>query len=125
MKRLPQEDRFVIFEINGRYSTWNYLQTSAGVNLPYAAYRDSLGEKQHPLQPQEEGVRWIDSQNDLRAFREYRRLGEWKTWPWMRSYFAATATPSSRPTTPCRRWPGQRVRLQVSPGTRCAPPVDW
>jgi D-aspartate ligase len=87
LKRLPDEDRFVIFEINGRYSTWNYLHTFAGVNLPYAAYRDSLGEKQRPLDRQQEGCRWVDFRNDLRAFRQYRRLGEWSTLSWIRSYF--------------------------------------
>lgn len=86
MKRVPDSDDFLVFEINCRYSTWNYLHSAAGVNLPYAAYRDSLGEKQEALPRQREGIRWIDLPNDLKAFAAYRRIGEWSLGGWLRSY---------------------------------------
>jgi D-aspartate ligase len=86
VKRVPGGNEFKILEINCRYSSWNYLHTRAGVNMPYAAYRSSFGQKQAPLPRQREGVRWIDASNDLRAFRDYRRLGEWRFVDWIRSY---------------------------------------
>lgn len=86
MKRVPGTDRFKIFEINCRYSSWCYLHARAGVDLPYAAYRDSLGLPPRPLPRQQEGVRWIDAGNDIRAFLAYRRLGEWRFKDWLRSY---------------------------------------
>ncbi len=89
VKRNPDTGSFEIFEINCRYSTWNYLHTRSGVNLPYAAYRDSLGEKQRPLPLQREGCRWIDAANDIKAFREYRRIGEWSTGAWLRTYIGS------------------------------------
>jgi D-aspartate ligase len=86
LKRLPGSNRFEIFEINCRYSAWNDLHRRAGVNMPYAAYCDCLGQKQLPLPRQREGMRWVDVSNDLRAFRDYRRLGEWSLAQWARSY---------------------------------------
>ena len=86
LKQLPGAERFEIFEINCRYSAWNYLHARAGVNLAYAAYRDSLGEKQRPLPSQREGIRWVDMAKDMQAFRDYRRLDEWRLGSWLRSY---------------------------------------
>ena len=86
VKKLPETDVFQIFEINCRYSTWAYLHTRAGVNLPYAAYKDSMGMEVKTLPIQREGARWIDGGNDLKAFRDYRRIGEWKLLPWARTY---------------------------------------
>lgn len=86
LKRDPRTGAFKIFEINARYSSWAYLHTYAGVNLPYAAYRDSLGEKQQPLPRQREGVRWIDAGRDLRALMDYRQVGEWNVRDWALSY---------------------------------------
>jgi D-aspartate ligase len=87
MKRVPGTDAFKIFEINCRYSSWNYLHTRAGVNLPYAAYLDSLQQEQEALPRQRENVRWIDAANDIRALADYRRLGEWTLLDWARTYF--------------------------------------
>lgn len=111
MKRLPDTNRFKIFEINARYSSWAYLHTRAGVNLPYAAYRDSLGEKQPLLPQQTEGVRWIDASNDIRAFTAYRRLGEWGFSDWIRSYFGKNcyAFFALKDPVPALVPPGQRL----------------
>jgi D-aspartate ligase len=87
LKRDRRTGAFKIFEINARYSSWAYLHTYAGVNLPYAAYRDSLGEKQRQLPRQREGMRWVDAGRDLRALIDYRRVGEWSLRDWALSYF--------------------------------------
>jgi predicted ATP-grasp superfamily ATP-dependent carboligase len=86
VKRLPGTETFQAFEINCRYSTWNYLHTKAGVNLPLAAYQESLGYSPAILPTQIEGVRWIDTANDIKAFRAYRNIGEWTWTAWLRSY---------------------------------------
>jgi len=86
VKRLPDTGKFQIFEVNCRYSTWNYLHTKAGVNEPYLAYVDSMGRDVPAAPEQIEGARWIDAANDVKAFREYWRIGEWKLLPWLRTY---------------------------------------
>lgn len=86
VKQLPGSNAFQAFEINCRYSTWNYLHSKAGVRLPVAAYEDSLGSRPPILPEQREGVRWIDMANDIKAFRDYRRVGEWGWAGWLRTY---------------------------------------
>jgi D-aspartate ligase len=86
VKRLPDTGKFQIFEINCRYNSWNYLHTKAGVNVPYMAYLDSMGRNVPDGPKQIEGVRWIDVPNDVKSLREYRRIGEWTLWPWLRTY---------------------------------------
>jgi len=117
VKRAPYRGTFLIMEINCRYSTWNYLHTRAGVNEPYMAYRDSLGLEVHVAAEQIEGARWIDAENDIRAFSAYRRIGEWTTLAWLRTYvgrncYAVFAWNDVRPWLGLvlRRWLRVRVR---------------
>lgn len=86
MKRVPGTNRFRIFEINCRYSSWNGLHAPAGVNMAYAAYLDSLERTQAPLPRQRDGKRWIDARKDVRALQSYRSIGEWGIADWLGSY---------------------------------------
>jgi D-aspartate ligase len=78
---------YLILEINARHGTSISLYPEAGVNLPYVAYKDSLGQDVTPLGEQEEGVRWADLRGDLRALKKYRAIGEWSWTDFLRSYF--------------------------------------
>ena len=86
VKQIPDSEDSHIFEINTRYASSSYQYTKAGVNLAYLAYQDSLGFGTEPLPEQREGTCWIDAANDIKAFRDYRRIGEWTLWTWLRSY---------------------------------------
>lgn len=87
VKQIPGTDTFQIFEINCRFSTWNYLHTRAGVHLPLLAYLDSMGVETETAPEQIEGARWIDAANDIKAFAAYHRIGEWSFPDWARTYF--------------------------------------
>lgn len=121
VKRAPERGTFLILEINCRYSTWNYLHTRAGVNQPYMAYRDSLG-LDVPVAPEQiDGARWIDAENDIKAFLAYRRIGEWTTLAWLRTYlgrncYAVFAWNDMRPWLGLvlRRW----FRVRMLAGSR-------
>jgi predicted ATP-grasp superfamily ATP-dependent carboligase len=116
VKRAPERGTFLIMEINCRYSTWNYLHTRAGVNEPYLAYRDSRG-LDVPVAPEQiEGARWIDATNDIKAFAAYRRIGEWSTLAWLRTYvgrncYAVFAWNDLRPWLGMVLWRWLRVRV--------------
>src|SRR5690606_9203182 len=84
--------RWLILEINARHGTSISLYPKAGVNLPYVAYRDSLGCDVTAQPEQEEGVRWVDMASDWAAFQRYRALGEWG-WPsFLHSHLARRKT---------------------------------
>lgn len=74
----PIGKRFLLIEINPRTAAWGILPTVAGINFPFIAYSDLTSQpiKQHTSQ--RENLRYLHIGNDLRAFREYRRRGEWR-----------------------------------------------
>ncbi|RFA31311.1 hypothetical protein CAI21_01390 [Alkalilimnicola ehrlichii] len=89
VKWSARHNDYLLLEINPRHGTSIGLYPSAGVNLPYVAYRDSLCHALPDQPEQREGVRWADWAGDMRALRSYQALGEWR-WPgFLRSYFGA------------------------------------
>lgn len=86
VKWSPAHQSYLILEVNARHGTSISLYPAAGVNLPYAAYQDSIGMPVEPLPEQRPGVGWIDLRSDLAALDAYRDLGEWTGWGYLRSY---------------------------------------
>lgn len=60
----PKHARFELLEVNARIWGWHTLAICAGVDLPYLAYADALGEKV-PIRPFQEGVKWIRLTTDV------------------------------------------------------------
>lgn len=58
-KRDERDQKFKLIEINPRPGMWNYSSFISGVNLPYIAYQDLLGEPFKPPLRSEEGKVWI------------------------------------------------------------------
>jgi predicted ATP-grasp superfamily ATP-dependent carboligase len=59
-----RDGRYKLLEINARPWGWHTLAVAAGVDLPYLAYRDALGEK--VAAPDfKRGVRWMRLTTDL------------------------------------------------------------
>jgi D-aspartate ligase len=86
-KRHPETGRLYLLEINPRFNLWNYLGTTAGINLPQIAYFDQVGEPLPPATVYETGVRWLSFGDDLRTFlREYRRSGDLSWLEWLGSF---------------------------------------
>lgn len=86
-KKDVETNRFYVLEINPRFTLWNYLGAVCGVNLPYVAYLDLVGETCKPQKDYRTGIKWLSFGNDLRAFiRDYRRNGDLSWGRWLRSY---------------------------------------
>lgn len=86
-KRDPRDGRWLLLEINARYTLWHYLAARNGLNMMLAAYRFLLrGERPGADECRyRTHHRWINMQLDLRACRELRRLGALTTLQWLRS----------------------------------------
>lgn len=84
-KQDPRDNIYKLVEVNARFGIWDGLSTKVGVDLPWAAYQDAIGQPVEPRHTYPEGVIWVDYYRDLRAFLTYRRLGKMTFGEWMRS----------------------------------------
>lgn len=78
-KRHAVTGEYKLLEINPRLSQAHLLSTRCGVNMPWQAYLDACGRPATGVVRTARHRRHVIETSDLRAFREYRRLGEW-TW---------------------------------------------
>lgn len=84
-KQDSRTGEFKLLEINPRASSWNLLAERCGVNLPYLACLETLGLDRPTPPIQKEGVHYVYFSHDIRAFRDYRKHGDWNTWTWLGS----------------------------------------
>jgi D-aspartate ligase len=56
--RDPRDGRFKLLEVNPRLWQWHSLATACGVDLPYIAYRDLVGDPLPPARMHGDGKRW-------------------------------------------------------------------
>ncbi len=82
----PVRKQYFAIELNPRFSLWNYLEPSCGVNYPYINYLDSLGLPFPIPEDYPDGVKWFSIERDVNAFREYRKEGSLTFWQWVKSY---------------------------------------
>jgi predicted ATP-grasp superfamily ATP-dependent carboligase len=86
----PDDGELKLMEVNCRFGERIGLAMAAGVDVPYVAYRDSLGEPIVPAGVFEPGVTWINSLNDGAAFVSHYRPVERLTFPqWLRDVLTA------------------------------------
>lgn len=87
---------FKLLEINGRSWSWNYLATFCGLNMPYIAYKDAIGEKQKPLNSYtcdyELGVKWVHFLIDFLSMIKMRNEGKITLTTWLRSILVGKKT---------------------------------
>lgn len=81
-KRDPRDTEFKLIEVNPRSATGEEMAVRSGVDIPYIAYRDILGEKVQNVPSFCEGVKWVHLEWDLRAALVHRgkrriRFTEW------------------------------------------------
>jgi D-aspartate ligase len=57
-KRDPRDGRFKLMEINPRLWQWHSLAAACGVDLPWIAYRDLIGDPLPPARMHGDGKRW-------------------------------------------------------------------
>jgi predicted ATP-grasp superfamily ATP-dependent carboligase len=68
-----RDRRFKLLDVNGRFWTWNGLGNVAGVDFPYLAWRQALGQSVSPGRART-GVAWMHASLDIvAAYREISR----------------------------------------------------
>ena len=80
-----RDHRYKLVEVNARFGMWDGLSTKIGIDLPYVAYRDAIGQPLEPRHSYPEGVIWVDYFRDLRAFLAYHKMGKISLGEWLRS----------------------------------------
>lgn len=78
-KRDSNTGKYILLEINCRFSTSGELAARCGSNFPAVSYA-ILTETAVPPITQREGPSWLDLERDLSSMKTYRELGEW-SWP--------------------------------------------
>jgi predicted ATP-grasp superfamily ATP-dependent carboligase len=58
MIRDPRDGRYKLIEVNPRLWQWHGLAEACGVDLPWIAYRDLIGDRLPPVLKHESGKRW-------------------------------------------------------------------
>jgi len=70
-----RDGRYKMIELNPRLWAQNLQATYAGVNFPLIQYRDLTGQAVEGMPPWADGVRWMDSFEDLQAFKWFWDYG--------------------------------------------------
>ena len=69
-KHDQRDGHYKLLDVNGRFWTWNGLGPLAGVDFPYLAFRQALGEKVEPARARP-GAAWMHTSRDvIAAFEE-------------------------------------------------------
>lgn len=85
-KKDPRDEQYKMIEFNARLGMWDSLSIRCGIDIPYIAYMDALGEKVEPQTQYRENVFWIDFQRDVRAFLILNRRKQLGLKAWLKSY---------------------------------------
>jgi len=95
-KKDERSGTFKLLEINGRSWSWNYLTTFCGLNFPYIAYKDAIGEKHKTLTnftcSYKQGLEWLHIAYDCFSFIKKRRMGEITFRTWLHSLLSGKKT---------------------------------
>lgn len=84
-KKDPRDNLYKLVEVNARFGLWDGLSVKVGVDLPYVAYCDAIGQPVNRRHTYPVGVIWVDYFRDLRAFLTYRRMGKITIGKWLSS----------------------------------------
>jgi len=85
-KRDSRDGTFQLIEVHGRPPMTGEIAIASGVNIPWIAYRDLIGEKVEKVKEFQEGVKWFHFKHDLWAFRMYRFENKLTLFNWIKSY---------------------------------------
>jgi D-aspartate ligase len=84
-KRCARTGSFYCIEVNARLALHHSLAGHCGVDLPYMAYLDAIGERPARAAPRIGPVKWISIWDDLASFRKYRARGDITFRHWLSS----------------------------------------
>jgi D-aspartate ligase len=92
-KQDPKDGQLKLIEVNVRAGNRIALAIDSGVDLPYIAYRDALGEPVAPVDTYEVGVAWIDLLRDAAGISYYRKTEGLSVRKWTSSAWRARSHP--------------------------------
>ena len=81
----PRDNKFKLIEINTRTGALNIFSTKCGINLPYTAYLDTIGEDVKVNISKKEGVKGVHMFNDILSAFKSMSKGELSFIEWMNS----------------------------------------
>lgn len=84
-KHDPRTGQYKLIEINARAVNTTGLSSACGVDIPYLAFNDRINGTQTPVTEWQEGVKWINFEQDFWAARELHQLGRLGWWEWLQS----------------------------------------
>ncbi|MGO9114085.1 MAG: hypothetical protein ACLP9L_33130 [Thermoguttaceae bacterium] len=82
--------RFELLDVNARLWAWHSLAIAAGLDLPFVAFADAIGQSP-TLGAKRQGAKWVRFSTDLRAATEEIRLGTLSVKEYLNSLRRATA----------------------------------
>lgn len=113
-KRDERDGQLKLIECNARLTNANELVRSAGIDIARIAYARQVGAPLPAVDSYATNrVLWLPVE-DIRAFREYRRLGEMTSVEWTRSLMhrhCATLFDWNDPTPAIRNWRARGAAL--------------
>jgi len=84
-KRDREDGEYKLLDFNPRLMLSDALTAYCGINLPLLQYLDVTGQKPAPRREYVEGVTWLESIADFRAFKQYHQSGELGLKQWWNS----------------------------------------
>lgn len=84
-KRDPRDNKFKLIEINTRTGALNIFSTKCGINLPYTAYLDTIGEDVEVNISKKDGIKGVYMFNDLLSAFKSISKGELSFIEWINS----------------------------------------
>ncbi|HVJ10831.1 MAG TPA: ATP-grasp domain-containing protein, partial [Burkholderiales bacterium] len=84
-KRDREDNQYKLLDFNPRLMLSDGLTAYCGINLPLIQYRDLTGQRPAPRREYAEGVKWLDTIADFRAFKQYHERGELGFKDWLKS----------------------------------------
>ncbi len=85
-KRDPRDGILKLIEINARAVRTTGAAIGAGVDLPYIAYRDSIGRRLPRCFKYRSGLRWMHLRDEMLAARELIRQGQLTLRQWVKVF---------------------------------------
>jgi D-aspartate ligase len=84
-KRDREDGQYKLLDFNPRLMLSDGLTAYCGINLPLLQYLDLTGQRPTSQREHAEGVTWLDTIADFRAFKEYHERGELGLKEWLKS----------------------------------------
>ena len=95
-----RDETYRLMEINPRTVSGNQLAISAGIDLPWIAYRHLAGFKDAPAPPFQTQVKYVNEEWDVQAFWVLRKSRKLTFWNWIWSLQGTKAWALSAPDDP-------------------------